>query len=67
MSRKLTIKFDEYGQMNVDATGFAGTQCEDATRRVMAGLADEVSSDKKPEYRQQVTDDNRDNGLRLGL
>lgn len=53
---KVTIRFDQFGQMNADAVGFSGRACEDATNTILAGIADEAGSVKKPEYNEMVLD-----------
>ena len=58
MAKTVNLKFDRFGQINADAVGFSGTACEDATRTILAGIADEAGSTKKPEYNDMQGLDN---------
>jgi hypothetical protein len=55
MAAKITIKFDQFGNVSADAVGFTGTACEDATRKILSGVGALVADDKKPEYYQVDT------------
>lgn len=67
MAKTVKITFDAFGQMSADATGFVGTACEDATRNILAGVATEVSNNKKPEYNMIAeAEQSTSGGLTLG-
>ena len=49
--KQITISFDVLGNSNLDAEGFTGTSCEDATKNYLEALNAKKSDDtKKPEY-----------------
>jgi hypothetical protein len=50
-----TITFDQSGGMMVDAQGFTGTQCEEATKALIGNIGAETKRDtKKPEYNMRA-------------
>lgn len=54
--KKTTITFDQAGGMKVDAVGFVGTQCEEATKALIGNIGGSVKKEvKKPEYNQRQT------------
>lgn len=51
--KKLTIRIDKQGKVEIEASGYAGTSCEAATQafRDLLGKTEQV--DLKPEYSQE--------------
>ena len=50
-----TIIIDKLGDTKIEAEGFTGTACENATQAVELALAGkEVSKDHKPEYYEET-------------
>lgn len=48
--KTLTIKVNSIGKISVDAEGFLGTSCEEATKLVTSGLGKFKTQTKKAEY-----------------
>lgn len=56
--KQVTIKFDAVGNTQIEADGFVGNTCEDATKvfeDAFGGV--EQGREQKPEYHQPVTDE----------
>jgi hypothetical protein len=51
--KQVIIEIDKIGNVNIDAVGFQGTACEDATRPIERALGLVKDKQKKPEYRQK--------------
>lgn len=47
--KKIIIRIDEWGNAKVEAQGFAGSECLDATRLVEIGLGQQEKDDPTPE------------------
>lgn len=55
MNQKLKIKISPVGNVSVDAIGFTGTSCKDATEafeNALAGASSEITTTDKPEMYQ---------------
>jgi hypothetical protein len=51
--KSIKITIDEDASIEVEAVGFKGKACEQATAALIKALGTTVSSKKKPEYRQE--------------
>lgn len=54
MPRTIEIIVSPDGQLKIDAVGFHGADCEQATRFLEAALGQVKTSQKKPEYYKQA-------------
>ncbi len=48
--RRIEIEITAAGEVRIDAIGFVGKSCEDATRALEIALGIRANSSKKPEY-----------------
>ena len=56
MSRRILVKVSPTGEITVEADGFQGKGCVDATKAIEEALGARTARDFKPEFqRQQVT------------
>jgi hypothetical protein len=53
--RKITVNISQTGGVHMDAQGFKGKSCEEATDMLMVMIGGEGESKKKPEYFQPPT------------
>ena len=54
--KKTEIIVDQSGNMKIEQLGFSGPACEEATKKIMAGIKGAVVSDiKKPEFHNRAT------------
>jgi len=51
--KKLIVKIADDGQTTIEAEGFKGSACLEASKRYIEGLGRESSSQKKPEFYEQ--------------
>jgi hypothetical protein len=54
---KVIIQRD--GQIQVDAVGFTGTSCTEATAALISALGTPTKDEKKPEYYELVSESTR--------
>ena len=56
MNERIIVKIDALGNPTVEADGFTGTACEDATRPIEEVLAGSggVTKEYKPEWQQKA-------------
>jgi len=62
MSKQITVTIGPTGKITMDAEGFTGSSCEEATQALQRVFnANTISDDKKPEYYQggSHTDQNK--------
>ena len=52
MSKRYTVKVDKFGRVKIDAEGFTGTACVEATQAVELALGGGGKRETKPEYDQ---------------
>lgn len=52
--QKINVIISKTGEVKVDAIGFQGGACEEATKRIINNLGLATGSEKKPEYWQDV-------------
>lgn len=50
MAREIEIVIGKDGAVSIEALGFEGKTCEDATKELERALGKEVESKKKPEW-----------------
>ena len=55
MNRQIEIIIDPAGQIQIDAVGFKGADCEQATKFLEQALGVVGQKTKKPEYYQRST------------
>ena len=53
--QQIIVDIDTDGAIKIDAKGFTGTDCEEATQFLEAALGVITERQHKPEYRQQAT------------
>ena len=51
--KTLTVTIDKHGKVSMEAHGFVGTSCADATAKFSSLLGRVVEEEKKEEYHQQ--------------
>ncbi len=54
LMKEIEVVVGEDGSVSIEALGFEGKGCEDATRELERVLGEEVSDQKKPEWYRQV-------------
>lgn len=53
MAREIIMKFDTFGNSHLDAVGFKGSSCKDATANYLRALNPDKKDDaNKPEFSQ---------------
>jgi len=52
--KRIDIDVDPDGGITIDAVGFSGPDCEQATRFLEEALGETVSRKHKPQYRQRA-------------
>ena len=57
--RSIEVIVHPDGSLAIDAVGFTGTDCTEATAFLEEALGEPVTSSKKPEYNQRRTARNR--------
>jgi len=50
MAKEITVDVDSDGSVSIDANGFSGADCEEATRFLEEALGKEQIRKRKPEY-----------------
>ena len=55
MKKIIEVTFSPTGELSIDAIGFKGEDCEQATRFLEEALGVVASHQKKPEYHQRHT------------
>lgn len=50
MNERIVVEIDKDGKTTVDAIGFSGTSCEDATRAIEQALGAPKKRSLKPEH-----------------
>ena len=53
--KRIDIDIAPDGSIAIDAVGFSGPDCEEATRFLEEALGEPASRQRKPEYRQRAT------------
>ena len=53
--KRIDIDIGPDGSIAIDAVGFSGPDCEEATRFLEEALGEPASRQHKPEYRQRAT------------
>jgi hypothetical protein len=53
--KRIDIDIGPDGSIAIDAVGFSGPDCEEATRFLEEALGETISRQEKPEYRQRAT------------
>jgi hypothetical protein len=53
MTRTIEIIFSSSGEIQIDAVGFKGADCEQATRFLEEALGKILQKQRKPEYHQR--------------
>lgn len=48
--KQVVINFDKFGRATIDAQGFKGKSCEDATQVVEVAIGGAAEKKKKPEF-----------------
>ena len=51
--KTLTVTINKHGKVSMEAHGFVGTSCADATAKFSSLLGKVVEEEKKEEYHQQ--------------
>lgn len=51
--KKITVTINKQGKVSMEASGFVGTSCADATAKFSSLLGKVVEEEKKEEYHQQ--------------
>lgn len=52
MTRRILVKVSPSGEITVEAEGFTGKRCTDATKAIEDGLGTRISREHKPEFRR---------------
>jgi hypothetical protein len=60
--KRITITVDREGKAVTEASGFAGTECRDATAPILEALGDATREDLKPEYYEPRRNENEVHG-----
>ncbi len=53
--KTITATIDKQGRVQIEANGFEGSSCEDATRAIEQALGAESSRERKPEFYNEQT------------
>ena len=53
--KRIDIDIGPDGSIAIDAVGFSGPDCEEATRFLEEALGEPTARQQKPEYRQRAT------------
>lgn len=52
MAKEIVTRIDKLGNIKVDANGFVGNTCADATKNYLLAVGGSQNETKKPEYYQ---------------
>ena len=52
MNKYINIEVDSKGGVNIDAVGYKGSSCEEATKAIEQALGGSAKKKRKPEYLQ---------------
>jgi len=63
-SKEIVIEIDENGDCSVEGKGFSGPECDKNIQEIERALGERTSVQHKPEYRQRVTNNNRERTCR---
>lgn len=59
MTRTIEVTVSPIGEIQIDAVGFKGADCEQATRFLEEALGTVAQKQRKPEYHQRTTTKNQ--------
>jgi len=57
--KQIIVDIETNGAVTIDAVGFTGTECQDATKFLEQALGTKTQMQRKPEYHQRRVNDQR--------